>query len=53
MKGKEVVIVELSPEEAEGIIEEIKRLAERGIDLAYDLPFLDEIRNLLIETLKP
>lgn len=52
MKGKEIVYLQLSPEEAEGLVEEIRRLAEsKSVDLPYDFPYLFDLRELILTIL--
>ena len=53
MKGKESVIVEMGPIEAEKVVVEIKILAERTNEDAFirDFPVLHSLRVTLLDTL--
>lgn len=47
MKAEEVVKVELSTDEAERLIHEIGRVADKSPDMAYDFPQLSNLREAL------
>ena len=53
MKGKESVLVEMAPLEAEKAVVEIKVLAERTSESAFirDFPVLHSLRETLLNTL--
>lgn len=50
MEARAVLILELKPEEAKALTDEITGLGEKH-DLAYDLPHLSDLRDLLITVL--
>jgi len=51
MKAKQVIHVQLEPEEAEAILEELKKSWEGNEDWAEAYPFLADLRDKLIEAL--
>jgi hypothetical protein len=52
VKAKQVIDLQMSPQEVRDILDEIKRAFAGKEDWLVDFPFLSELRDKLIDTLE-